>query len=62
MAVYATLCELGYEKETIVSIFPKLIPPPGRLKYSEDQKTELVLWIMPILLMDWKNYYWPPKI
>lgn len=32
LAVYAALCELGYEKEIVISLFTKLLPPPGRFE------------------------------
>jgi UDP-N-acetylmuramoyl-L-alanyl-D-glutamate--2,6-diaminopimelate ligase len=32
LAVYAGLRELGYKKEVVMSIFEKLLPPPGRLE------------------------------
>ncbi len=32
LAVYATLRELGIEKEILISLFEKLLPPPGRLE------------------------------
>jgi UDP-N-acetylmuramoyl-L-alanyl-D-glutamate--2,6-diaminopimelate ligase len=32
LTVYAALRELGYEKESIVSLFPSLLPPSGRFE------------------------------
>ncbi len=32
LAVYAALCELGYDQKNIIDLFPKLLPPPGRFE------------------------------
>jgi UDP-N-acetylmuramoyl-L-alanyl-D-glutamate--2,6-diaminopimelate ligase len=43
LAVYATLRELGYEKNSVISLFAKLVPPPGRFEVIKGPEEKVAI-------------------